>query len=379
MKKYTVWSLLIVSIALFSLVACEPPTSSKTNQALTQKDDPMIWGRLTKRFTMEHPFEQPTVRHYINRYSKQKHYLNALSRFANPYLYHVLEEVEKRKLPGELALLPMIESEYRPHATSHVGATGIWQIGNITARHYKLKKDHWFDGRKDIAMSTEMALDYLKYLHKEFNQDWYLALAAYNAGPGRVRQAIRANKRAGRPTDYWSLPLPKQTKHFVPKLLALCYMVNNPDKFGLELEQIPNKPYFVHVSNDQQIDLHLAAELASMNITDLKKMNAGYLQHATHPQGPHHLILPADNAKSFKTNLAKHKQSNKGLMRTRHHTIQKGDNLGKIAKQYNVSVQSIKQANQLKNDIIVQGRRLVIPLSSASVARAKAGASAPKS
>ena len=188
-----------------------------------------IWDRLRDNFCLNLAKDNRYVRFHTARYKRQSQYLQQVTVNASPYLPHIVEQIEQRNMPGELALLPMIESSFNPHAISHMGATGIWQLGATTGKRYGLNQNGWYDERKDVVAATNAALSYLEYLHKEFNGDWFLALAAYNAGEGRVKRAINHNLAQNKPTDFWSLPLPNETKNFVPKLLALASLIKYTD------------------------------------------------------------------------------------------------------------------------------------------------------
>lgn len=193
------------------------------------KQEPLL-GRLRKNFKLTTQFSgmqnAPEVQRHFKRLNQSKNMFMKKTMLASPHLYYVLEQLEKRKLPGELALLPMLESNFQPHAISNRGAVGLWQMMPGTARQFGLKKQAGYDGRKDVQASTKAALNYLEYLHKKFNRDWALVLAAYNAGEGTIDRAIKRNKKAGQPTSFWFLKLPKQTREYVPKFLALTQMIH---------------------------------------------------------------------------------------------------------------------------------------------------------
>jgi membrane-bound lytic murein transglycosylase D len=303
----------VFTLAL-QLISCDSKPNSiqeNTCQANIKKSistntsSDTVWKRIVDQFSFKNHNNQKLVQTYINKYKKDTSYLEEVSHSSSPYIYYIVTELEKRKLPTELAILPMVESNYKALAKSKMGAAGIWQIGSTTGKRYGLKQDSWYDGRHDIYASTAAALDYLEFLYKEFNKDWLLALAAYNSGEGRVRQAIKTNKRLKKPTDYWSLPLPKETKHFVPKLLAICHLLRNANKFNIDLKYVANNPYFINIKLNRQIGLQEAAQLAKITINDIKTLNPGYKQKVTHPHGPHQLLLPVGHVKIFKQNLTK--------------------------------------------------------------------------
>ncbi|MFQ5487023.1 MAG: LysM peptidoglycan-binding domain-containing protein, partial [Gammaproteobacteria bacterium] len=263
-------------------------------------------------------------------------------------------------LPGELALLPVVESAYQPFAYSHGRAAGIWQFIPGTARHYGLKQNWWYDGRRDIVESTRAALDYLQYLHKTFDGDWLLALAAYNSGSGTVRNAIRKNRRHGKATDFWSLHLPRETQAYVPKLLAISEIVATPEKFQLSLAPIPDEPFLVPIATGSQIDLALAAELADLSLDEIYRFNPGFNRWATDPDGPHRLLLPAAVAESFSSKLSE-VPTGKRIKWVRH-LIREGETLGHIAKRYGTTVTVLKQVNGIGSHLIRSGKSMIIPV-----------------
>jgi membrane-bound lytic murein transglycosylase D len=188
-----------------------------------------VWDRLRNNFCLNLVKDNKYVQFHSRKYKKQNQYLQQISNNASLYLPHIVEQLEQRKMPGELALLPIIESSFNPHATSNMGAVGIWQLTRTISKRYGLAKNNRYDDRKDLVAATNAALGYLEYLHEEFNGDWFLALAAYNAGEGRVKRAINKNLAQNKPTDFWSLSLPNETKNFVPKLLGLANLIKKAD------------------------------------------------------------------------------------------------------------------------------------------------------
>lgn len=231
-------------------------------------------------------------------------YLTDLSQRAQPYLHLIIEELERSGLPAELALLPEVESRYNPHAVSPKSATGMWQFMPYTGVEMGLKQNSWYDGRNDILASTRGAIAYLRQLHRELDGDWALALAGYNAGPGRVRAAQRANKAAGKPIDFWSLDLPTETENYVPKLLAIAKLVREHAALGLEMPQIANRPRVEVVESRQQIDLAQAARACGVTVTQLKRLNPGLKRGKTLPSGPHLVLVPAGTGDKLRTALA---------------------------------------------------------------------------
>lgn len=308
-------------------------------------------------------FEHKLVKQQLFRLSQHHSYMSDISKRAEPYLYYVSEEIHKRNLPAELALLPIIESAFDPYASSSAGAAGLWQMMPRTAEHYGIKQDWWYDGRRDIIMSTNAALDYLEKLYKDFKGDWLLTIAAYNAGGGTIRKAIRYNLSKNKKTDFWSLDLPKETKIYVPKLLAFIKIINNPQKYNQSLPELLHKPYFVVNNLNKQIDLNLVAKLSNMPLNEIYTLNPGYNRFATSPDGPYHLVLPYENSLIFNFNLANITEDQ--LVQYQQYKIQKGDTLIGISKKFNTTISVIKHLNHLANNTIRINHDLIIPIRSA--------------
>ena len=282
-----------------------------------------------------------------------------MSTRAEPYLYYIVEELEKRNMPLDLALLPIVESAYNPFAYSRSRASGIWQFMPGTGRIYGLRQNWWYDGRRDIVAATNAALNYLQKLHQEFDGDWLLALAAYNSGEGNVGKAIRRNKKAGKPTDFFSLKLPGETRAYVPSLLAIAEIISNPGKYKIALKPITNTRYFEIVDVDSQIDLATAAELSELSIEELYTLNPGFNRWATDPNGPHRLLIPVDKAAAFENQLATLASDKR--IKWQQHKIKKGESLGLIAAHYRTDVSTLKQVNHLRSNTIRAGHSLLIP------------------
>lgn len=208
------------------------------NRFFSYRDNKKIWIRLRNNFRLNHAKDNAHVKFHAEKLKRESKYLQKVSTNASPYLKHIVEQLEKRNMPGELALLPMIESSFNPNARSYMGATGLWQLAASTGKRYGLKQSAWHDPRKDVAAATNAALSYLQFLHGEFDGDWFLALAAYNAGEGRVKRAIKHNLAQNKSTDFWSLPLPKETKNYVPKLLALASLVKHANMHEIEFANL---------------------------------------------------------------------------------------------------------------------------------------------
>ncbi len=321
-----------------------------------------IWPRVRAGFQITSDTQHQSLTNELKWFAKHPEYMQRVMQRADPFLYYILEEAEKRNLPTELVLLPIVESAYQPFAYSHGRAAGIWQFIPSTGRLYGLKQNWWYDGRRDIYASTQAALNYLENLNKLFKGDWMLALAAYNSGSGTVQRAIRKNKKLNRPTDFWHLKLPKETRAYVPKLLALKEIISNPEKYSVSLRCISDAPGFKQVKTKAQLDLALAAELADMDLKTLYNYNPAFNRWATDPDGPHTLLLPVSAAELFEKNYSA-LPADKHLRWSRH-KIKSGETLGHIAQKYNTSVKHLRKVNSIRGNNIRAGKYLVIPVSS---------------
>lgn len=263
-----------------------------------------LWDVLPQYFQLNRNLSQPNVRNEINFLKKHPSYINELSHNTYPYLFYVFSEVQQKGLPAEIALIPMIESDYDPFRVSAKGAAGLWQMMPQTASALKLTINSWYDGRRNILASTNAALTQLKYLHHDFG-DWLLAFAAYNCGDGKVHAAISYNQRHHRPTDFWSLPLPQETKQYVPKLLALAAVIAQQHHYGLPLHRIPNHPYFVAISVVGQLRLNQLAQLADTDSNTLRILNPGFSVWNDIPNGNYWILLPSNKLTTFHNNIKK--------------------------------------------------------------------------
>jgi membrane-bound lytic murein transglycosylase D len=337
--------------------------TSKDNQAFVD-----LWSRIRKGYGLPE-VDNYQVQDAINKYLKNPHYFKRISKKARPYLHYIVEQIEKRNMPLEIVLLPAVESAYEPMALSYKSAAGLWQFIPATGKEQGLKQNEWYDGRRDIMKSTTAALDYLQSLYKLFGNDWFLALAAYNYGLGNLKKAIGKNEQLGKPTDFWSLSLPRETRKYVPKLLALSNIVANPKTYGIKLQAIANRPYLEQVNVGRQIDFSLAAQLASLSRTEFKRLNPCYRRGVTDPKGPHYLILPVDKVGKFKQRLAKipahlfvKKKTQLAQIdtKTQKHRVRQGENLWKIAKSYGTTIAALRQLNHLNNRSLYVGQQLIV-------------------
>ncbi|MEL0640248.1 LysM peptidoglycan-binding domain-containing protein [Pseudoalteromonas aliena] len=288
----------------------------------------------------------------INWYLKQPNYLRTVSKRAAPYLYHIVKKIEQKQLPMDLVLLPFVESDFRPTIESSQKAVGVWQLVGATAHHFGIKSDKWYDGRQDVLASTDAALDYLSYLHKRFDGNWLHALAAYNSGEGRVKRAIEKNKKRNKSTDYWSLSLPKETADYVPKLLALSYLVKHPQK-GIKRPKLAYKPFTTQMNIGQQFDFSVIAKLSGIGSKQLHAINQGYLKNQSSPNGPHTLLLPIGQEALLKSQFFKSNFAGEYI-------VKQNDTLYSIARRFSMSVKALKQLNNKNSNLIGVGEKLLI-------------------
>ena len=333
----------------------EKPTQQE--QADTSRDD--LWHRLRAGFGMDHDIDDARVQAQLNWYVRHPHYIDRVVDRGSRYLHHIIEQAEARGLPTELALLPVVESAFDPFAYSHGRAAGLWQFIPSTGKYFGLTQSWWHDDRRDVLEATDAAFTYLDRLANRFDGDYTLALAAYNAGGGTVSIAMRRNRNAGKPTDFWSLSLPRETRHYVPKLIALAKIFDDPEAYNIELPALENEPYFEVVETGSQLDLAQAAQLAGVDIDEIYLLNPSYNRWATNPDGPHRLLVPKQKAETFRTALAGFPKNKR--VSWQDYTVRRGDNLGVIAQQFSTTPSVIKQVNNLNSNLIRVGQQLLIP------------------
>jgi membrane-bound lytic murein transglycosylase D len=323
-----------------------------------------LWERIRRGFAMP-DIDNKRVQNNVAYYVARPDYLQRVFDRSRLYLYHIVQEVEKRGMPTELALLPMVESAFNPMAYSRAHASGLWQFIPGTGKRYDLAQNWWYDGRRDIIESTNAALDYLTMLYK-MHGDWQLALASYNWGEGAVGRAIAKNRAAGKPTDYASLKMPKETENYLPKLQALKNIIANPKPFGIELDPIPNQPYFAEYKGTRDIDVQLAAKLAEMPVDEFVALNPGFSRPLIRAAVTPRIVLPADKIDVFHDNLAKLEDGS--LVSWKSYTPKKGDTLESIAKKHGMSVAQLKEVNGISSRTKTVPSLLVVPVSNTSAA-----------
>jgi membrane-bound lytic murein transglycosylase D len=316
-----------------------------------------LWARLRRGFAMP-DLDSEFVRNREQWYATRPDYVQRMTERGSRYLFHILEEVERRGMPSELALLPFIESAFNPQAMSSARASGMWQFIPSTGRHFDLKQNAFRDDRRDVLASTRAALDYLGNLHDMFG-DWHLALAAYNWGEGSVRRAIARNRKAGLPTDYESLRMPSETRYYVPKLQAVENIVARPEAFSLTLPEVANHPYFLSVPITRDIDVDLAASLAGMELDDFKNLNPQMNKPVILAAGTPYVLLPYDNANQFVRGLTDHS----GPMATwTAWVVPKTMRTADAAKRVGMSESLLREVNRIPPRMLVKrGSALLVP------------------
>ena len=341
------------------------PHDDSGDQLVDSRQYQDLWERIRAGYAMP-PLDSQLIERHERWFASNPEYVESMVTRARLYLYYIVEEVEKRGMPMEIALLPAIESGYKPHAYSRARAVGLWQFIPSTGRLYGLQNNWWYDGRRDVIASTQAALDYLEKLYEQFN-DWQLALAAYNCGEGKIERLIRQNQQRGLPTDYASLKkLPRETKNYVPKLMAMANIIADPAKYGLQLAAIPNTEYFARIETDGQIDLGVIARLTDMPVDELFMINPGYQRWITDPNGPHALLIPADKKDAVLESLTN--LSDEDRVQWARHEVRRGDTMSWIASRYGVTVDAIRMANSLSSNFLSVGQNLLIPVSANKLA-----------
>ena len=319
-----------------------------------------LWQRVRNGFSMpnlDSPLVADRQAWYLNRPEMLKHVLDRSRR----YLYYIVEELEKRGMPTELALLPVVESSYNPMAYSRARASGIWQFIPSTGKSYRLEQNWWLDQRRDIVASTGAALEYLQAIY-EMHGDWHLALASYNWGENAVARAVARNQAKQLPTDYAHLTMPSETRYYVPKLQALKNIIAQPQLFGIRLNAIPNQPYFDLVGKPADMDMSLAAKLAETPLDEFMALNPSYNRPVMPGSKGSPLVLPAGKVQTFLVNLQHHEKQEKPLTNWHTYKLKKGEKLDKVAARFNITSTYLKQINGItRRTRVVTGTTLLVP------------------
>lgn len=351
-RQFLVYAALLITPSVYAQNASLNLPSNTTNllggeRISVSSDDTLnfgqgdLWGRLREGFRLA-PLDSELIQEHEEWYASRPDYVQRMIERSKRYLFYITDEVEKRGMPTEIALLPMIESAFNPVAYSRSHASGIWQFIPSTGKNFGLEQNTGFDGRRDVVQATRAALDYLQKLYDMFGS-WELALAAYNWGEGSVGRAIAKNQAKGLPTDYLNLSLPAETRNYVPRLLAVKNIVTNPNRYGLKIASIPNRPYFIAVPTPQKMDVKVAAELADISVSEFNNLNPAH-KRSVISKTDTHILLPADKADSF---INKVNNYDKPLLSWQTYTVRRGDHLSTIAPKFGISVAELKQANGL--------------------------------
>jgi membrane-bound lytic murein transglycosylase D len=347
-------------------VAIEPPIElatggdpdSVTNATLQLRSEyGDLWERIRKGFMLA-DLDTPLVKTAADWYEARPDYVARMVERSRRYLYYIVVEVEKRNMPMEIALLPMIESAYNPMAYSRSRASGLWQFIPSTGKLYGMQQNWWFDERRNVVTATGGALDYLQNLHAEFG-DWYLALAAYNWGEGAVRRAIETNQKHGRPTDYLSLKMPAETRSYIPKLQAVKNIVNDPEKYDLALADMPDAPYFTVVRTHKKMDVKVAAELAEMPLDEFLSLNPQHNRPVIAGADEATILLPYDKAELF---AAKLELTDQPMVTWQAYKLRPGETLPQVASRFGLPLETLRSVNGIGPRAKVPvGHALLVP------------------
>ncbi len=349
------------------MVLERPPENSSSLLSGATPETPTgyssLWDRMRASLQLSPYYSHSSVVEQLPRYSENQRYFDLVTERASPFLFWIVAEIERRGLPMELALLPMVESTFNPTAHSRQNAVGLWQFVAPTASSFGLQQDWWFDGRRDPRASTVAALDYLEVLNEQFEGDWLITLAAYNTGDGNVRRAFRRRGAEIGELNFWELPLAPETRFHVPRVLALAQIVLNPRDYGIELTKIADEEPLAMVDVGSQIDLAQVAAMLDIELETIRNLNPGYLQWATHPEQPQIVAVPKQMENQFQTSLASLDRSQ--YVSWEHYRIQPGDTLGGIASRLGTTVETLRVINKIQDSRIIAGRSLLIPRGSA--------------
>jgi len=326
-----------------------------------------LWASISDELKMGIP-ENNRIREQKQKYLRNKSYLHDVTLRAEPYMYWIAGQVKKRNMPMELVLLPIVESAFNPHATSGANAAGIWQIIPSTGRNYGLKQTRTYDARRDVVASTTAALDMMQRLNRMFDGDWLLTVAAYNSGEGRVMKAMKANKSRGKPTDFWSLSLPQETKIYVPKMLALSDILKNSKRYGVRLPTPDDSRALARVRLNSPVGMNQLADMAGMPVSKLKTFNAGVKGSTLGASGPQYVMVPQKHANQLRESLASGEiaavqptlMADNTPLTSRSYKVRSGDTLSGIASRLGVSAKDLQQWNSLRGSTLKVGQSLTV-------------------
>lgn len=341
-------------------------TSPTTGQSPASAGNPVeanLIDRIRNQFALPE-LNDPIVARHARQIAANPDYLKRVFDRGGRYLHHIMEEIEARKLPAELALLPIVESAFNPEATSRAKAAGLWQFMPATGRAFDLSQNWWQDDRRDVIESTRAALDYLQHIHEITEGDWFLTLASYNRGENAVRRAVKQSKARGKKGDFLSIKLPKETRHYVPKLVALRNVLRNPSAYGVELPFIEDKPYFTAIEKTVSIDLSLAAALAEMSLEDFQALNPHLRRPVITVSRTNRIVLPIEKAQRYQQNFEEYVAQKAPLVSWKPYTLGKSETLQSLARKADVSPETLAKANGLKSASVqlLPGTVLLAPL-----------------
>ena len=349
-----------------AVIATQPVTQDSANPLNPpgpgQFTDADLWQRVRRGFAMGE-LNSPLVLQQEQWYASRPEYIQRFVDRGAKYLHHIVEEVERRGMPTEVALLPIIESAFNPQAFSSAKASGMWQFIPSTGKHFGLKQDSMADNRRDVVLSTDAALDYLQKLHGMFNS-WELAFAAYNCGEGCVARAIAKNEKLGLPTDYLSLNLPNETRAYVPKLIAVKNIVLSPGSYGIELDAVENRPYFAKVAAPEKIDTNLAARLAEMPEDEFATLNPAFIRPVA-ASGTGYFLVPYEKAETFRANLNLYRSLNGPMVSWQTVNARRGESINAIAKRHGMTGSYLRATNgglKEKKGKLMQAATLMVPM-----------------
>jgi membrane-bound lytic murein transglycosylase D len=324
---------------------------------MTTQMEKDLWARVRKGFVIP-DIDSPLVSKWENYYASRPDYLNRIINRSNPYLHFVVEEVEKRGMPMEFALLPMIESAYNPRAESHAKAAGMWQFIPDTGKRYGLERTWWYDGRRDVVAATGAALSYLQDIHGMFD-DWQLALASYNWGENAVKRAVAKNAAAGLPTNYIDLRMPDETRNYVPKLLAIRNIIADPEAYGVTLTPMNNYAYFTTLQTGKHMDVSVAAKLAEISVDELLRLNPGFIRPVIAHKDDRHMVLPVSKKAVFERNLAQYTEP---LLNWQPYVTKSGERFDELAATFGIAPAELRDINDISNkDSIARGQTILVP------------------
>ena len=332
----------------------------KANHAKPKnKDQLIIWQNIEENLALTEYYDHPHVISHKQKYIANVDYLSTVTKRSEPFIYYILSEINRRQMPAELAILPIVESGYVPIARSRAKATGLWQFMSFTAKEFGLERTWGYDGRHDISASTTAALDYLEYLHNEFNGDWLLALAAYNAGPHRVKRAMRSQEAKHGDKQFWDLRLPRETREYVPKILALSAIVSEDELCSTLFHPISNEPYLDKITIKKRISYAKILENTEINSAELNILNPALRNHNYPIPEGYTLLVPKDDVELVSSTVETLPEEKKFV--SGKHTIRRGESLSHIAVQYDTSVRALCEVNNIRGHKIIAGRTLIIP------------------